>query len=77
MTDYHPVPCADHSRLELAIIRREALTLNGVNESGEALAQLRCTPLDIFARDGAEYLKVRGDDNQHHLLRLDRIHIEP
>lgn len=65
---YRPIACADHERLEFAVLRRLPLTLllaDGRSISGQAL--------DVFTREGAEWLRLREANGSEHLLRLDSI----
>lgn len=78
---YQPVSCDLHSRLELAILRRQTLTLRWQeSEAGTAdpptdgihSATLRL--LDIYTRDGAEWLEVEPlDGGTVFRLRLDQL----
>lgn len=68
---YTPIACALHERLEFAVLRRHALDLSW-KEAGE-IRRARVLPLDVYTRDGAEWLKVRLDDGHEMALRLDRI----
>ncbi|MEO1765616.1 Rho-binding antiterminator [Thiobacter aerophilum] len=65
---YRPIACADHERLEFAVLRRLPLTLrllDGRSLSGKAL--------DVFTREGAEWLRLREANGSEHVLRLDEI----
>lgn len=68
---YAPIACALHERLEFAALRSLALELSW-EDAGE-VRHARVHPLDVYTRDGAEWLKVRLDDGRHLTLRLDRI----
>jgi Rho-binding antiterminator len=72
MSDYVPIPCIEHERLEFAVLRRQRLDLtwrdaNGVEHRDSVL------PVDVATRDGAEWLSLRGEDGALTRLRLDRI----
>ncbi len=77
MEPYRPVSCDLHSRLELAILRRRTLHLEwrteadapmgGITQSGSGVA------VDIYTRDGAEWLEVDLTTGERLCLRLDRL----
>lgn len=68
MSDYQPIACIQHERLEFAVLRRlplqlklrDARTLNGL-------------ALDVYTRGGAEWLKFRSASGLEELIRLDQI----
>ncbi len=73
MNDYVPIACGEHSRFELAIMRRWRLRLRWRDEHGEShLATL--LPRDLETREGAEFMLAesiaQGDGVR---IRLDRI----
>lgn len=66
--DYTPISCIDHERLEFAVLRRFPITVSlkdGRNLTGQAL--------DVYARDGAEWLRLREATGAEHVIRLDQI----
>lgn len=68
MSDYEPIDCSDHDKLEaLATLRQRAriayTTENGGTEQVEDLIA------DVYARDGVEYLRTAGGQE----LRLDAL----
>jgi Rho-binding antiterminator len=71
MQDYVPIACVAHERLEFAVLKRRRLHLtcveNGIRIEYEAL------PLDVYTRNGAEWLRARRDDGREITLRLDAI----
>lgn len=69
MPDYVPIACVTHERLEFAVLKRRRLRLYCMDDLGE-LAGL---PLDVYTRDGAEWLRLRDQDGCEHVVRLDRI----
>lgn len=75
MSDYHPIACARHEALELAILRRRWLRLVvAADPAAPASAgALLALPLDIGAADGAEWLLVRDADGVERRLRLDQL----
>ena len=64
---YRPIACADHERLEYAALTRQWLTLEV-----DGLAQ-RLLPLDVYTRDGAEWLLAETPSGEQLTLRLDRL----
>jgi transcriptional antiterminator Rof (Rho-off) len=67
-SDYSPISCVDHERLEFAVLRRIPLTLllrDGRNLTGQVL--------DVYARGGAEWLRLREPTGDEHEVRLDEI----
>lgn len=68
---YTPIACALHERLEFAVLRGLALELSWT-EAGEVRRE-RVYPLDVYTRDGAEWLDIRLEDGRRLTLRLDRI----
>lgn len=66
--DYQPIACMQHERLEFAVLRRIPLRLN--LQDGRELTGLA---LDVFTRDGAEWLKFRDGSDVEETLRLDWI----
>ncbi len=67
-TGYTPIACVDHERLEFAVLRRMPVTLV-LRDGGRLSGQ----PLDVYTRDGAEWLRLREPGGAEHVLRLDRI----
>lgn len=70
-SDYVPIACATHERLEFAVLRRQRLRLVWQAATGEIDETL--LPLDVETRDGAEWLTVQRADGRREVLRLDRI----
>ncbi|NTV96087.1 MAG: transcriptional antiterminator, Rof [Thiobacillus sp.] len=68
MSDYAPIACVAHERLEFAVLKRRRLKLN-CRGAGE-LAGL---PLDVYTKEGAEWLVLRDDAGREHIIRLDQI----
>lgn len=64
---YHPISCAAHDGLlELATLRRECdLEL----DEGDGIERVRGIIVDVFSREGAEYLRLRSGRS----VRLDRL----
>jgi Rho-binding antiterminator len=68
MSDYQPIACVQHERLEFAVLRRIPLSLllkDGRTLIGQAL--------DVYTKEGAEWLKLREPLGMEHILRLDEI----
>lgn len=64
---YRPIPCAQHERLEFAALTQQWLDLR---VGGEAQ---RLLPLDVYTRDGAEWLKAQTPSGEQRILRLDSL----
>jgi Rho-binding antiterminator len=72
MSDYRPIACIDHERLEFAVLKRQRLRLRYLDpDAGERAATV--LPLDVYTRDGAEWLSVRDGTGSEFVVRLDRI----
>jgi len=68
MSDYQPIACVEHERLEFAVLRRFPITLllkDGRTLNGHAL--------DVYTKEGAEWLRLREVTGAEHVLRLDEI----
>jgi len=72
MTAYVPVGCGLHSQYELWCMHRRWLRLNWRGPDGVAVTGVR-RALDLFTREGAEWLVVEGGDGVRQEVRLDRI----
>jgi len=70
-TDYRPISCEFHDLLEaLATTRKPAQIRFAVDdESGHSERFLKAVIVDVYARDGVEYLETR----EGRLVRLDRL----
>jgi Rho-binding antiterminator len=64
---YQPIACADHERLEFAALTKQwlELTVDGVVQS--------LLPLDVYTRDGAEWLRAQDATDDIRVIRLDRL----
>lgn len=71
-TDYKPIACASHERLEFAVLRRQKLKLQFLDAQGVVVDAI-ITPTDVFTRDGAEWLDLTHTDGQTARVRLDHI----
>jgi len=72
MSDYVPIPCIEHERLEFAVLRRQRLALKISGANGE-IRELVVLPTDVATRDQAEWLSYREDGGMTGVVRLDRI----
>ncbi|MEM7415124.1 MAG: transcriptional antiterminator, Rof [Gemmatimonadota bacterium] len=66
MSDYRPIACSTHDRLEAAATLRTTMHVTWRHE-GEEAAALGVIE-DLYVEDGAEYMRIAG-----HAVRLDRI----
>lgn len=69
MSDYRAIACSDHDRLELAALKRQWLALNVT--TGDRAGRQRLMPLDVYTRDGAEWLLAETESGEQLTLRLD------
>ncbi len=70
---YHPISCARHSELELAILRKNLLTVQWLDPEGEQ-QQATLQPLDLTTRKQGEFLLARKTvDHTMVEIRLDKI----
>lgn len=72
-SDYLPIACAVHERLEFAVLRRQHLQLAWLGEDGRTQFRERILPLDVETRNGAEWLTIKQSNGESEVLRLDRI----
>jgi Rho-binding antiterminator len=71
-SDYVPIACAAHERLEFAVLKRLPLRLRYL-EASAGEREARVMPLDVYTRDGAEWLAARDEAGAEFVVRLDRI----
>lgn len=71
MSDYRAIACSDHERLEFAALTRQWLDLTV--EEGNQAGRRRLLPLDVYTRDGAEWLLAETETGEKLTLRLDRL----
>ena len=69
MSDYRAIACSDHERLEFAALTRQWLDVKV--ESGDQPGRQRLLPLDVYARDGAEWMLAETEAGERLTLRLD------
>jgi len=74
MNDYVPIACIEHERLEFAVLRRQKLVLQVLDDSGN-FSTLSVLPIDVATRDQAEWLTYRDDSGAVGVVRLDRIQL--
>ena len=67
MSDYSPIACALHDRLEAVATLRSVVRIEYVDDGVVRAAEDRI--IDVFARGGAEYLRT-GNGLE---IRLDRL----
>lgn len=72
MSEYQPIACVAHERLEFAVLRRQRLNLVWRDEAGETQADT-VLPIDVATQEGAEWLSFRRPDGRQGRIRLDRI----
>lgn len=67
MSDYRPISCIEHERLDYAVLKQQRLNCRFVADGGvEQQRVLR--PTDVSTREGAEWLKgaqVKFGATQH------------
>jgi Rho-binding antiterminator len=68
MSDYQPIDCGLHDRLEELSTLRQPARIEFRDEQGE-LREARGTIDDVFTNDGAEFIRTDGGEE----IRLDRI----
>jgi Rho-binding antiterminator len=68
---YRPIPCIEHERLEYAALRRTPLLLT--YQAGGERMTARVSVLDVYTRDGAEWLSFSDEAGKHAVIRLDQI----
>ena len=65
---YQPINCEFHDVLESVAVRRSPALIRYLDVNGEQ-AELRSCIIDVYARGGAEYLRLPSDQE----IRLDRL----
>jgi Rho-binding antiterminator len=68
MSEYTPIDCALHDRLESIATLRNVVRIEYVSDSGDVRA-LDDRIADVFARDGGEYVRTASGLE----IRLDRL----
>lgn len=70
-SDYQPISCINHERLEFAVLKRQWLDVEVL--SGERAGTHRLLPLDVYAKEGVEWLEAQNESGDGFVLRLDQI----
>jgi Rho-binding antiterminator len=68
LSSYRPIACADHERLEFA-----ALTKQWLEVAVDGGTVQRLLPLDVYTREGAEWLQAQTAAGDVVTLRLDTL----
>lgn len=68
---YRPISCVSHERLEFAALKQQWLEVEVLE--GEHKGRYRLLPLDIYARDGVEWLEAQNESSEKLKIRLDWI----
>ncbi len=68
---YLPIPCVSHERLEYAVLKGQWLDIEV--KQGNCAGQHRLLPLDVYAREGVEWLAAQTESGEKITLRLDWI----
>ncbi len=66
---YQPISCVSHERLEFAVLKRQWLDINV--KQGEHAGRHRLRPLDVYAREGVEWLEAQTEAGEKLSFRLD------
>jgi Rho-binding antiterminator len=69
LSDYQSITCSDHERLEFAALTRQWLDVNVT--AGDQVGRQRLLPVDVYTRDGAEWLVAETESGERLTLRLD------
>jgi len=72
MSEYVPIPCIAHEKLEFAVLRRQKLRLR-LREEGGRERDITVLPTDVTTQDGAEWLTYRTMEGETGVVRLDAI----
>ena len=73
MTDYKPISCDDHDRLELAVMHGTPLQITYRDEAGHTQTDTHVRATDVKTRDGAEWLTIQVPSGETRSMRLDMI----
>lgn len=66
---YQPISCVNHERLEFAVLKGRWLQVNV--KQGDHVGPHRLLPLDVYAREGVEWLEAQTESGEKLKLRLD------
>lgn len=73
MSDYQPIDCGLHSKLELAIMHGSVIPVR-IHRPDEEASQQHIKPLDLVTRNQEEYLLFEDEEGREVELRLDYLH---
>lgn len=68
---YKPISCVNHERLEFAVLKRQWLEIEVLQ--GVHAGRHRLLPLDVYAREGVEWLDAQTEAGEKLALRLDHL----
>lgn len=68
MSEYEPIDCADHDKLESLATLRQIARISYRGDDGTT-REVEDLIEDVYARDGVEYLRTAGGEE----LRLDTL----
>lgn len=71
MSDYQPISCINHERLEFAVLKKQWLDVEVL--SAERAGTHHLLPLDVYAKEGVEWLEAQSESGEKFVLRLDQI----
>ncbi len=69
---YSPVSCEVHSGYELAIIRKQVLSITWQDEQNKTHQQ-QLSPYDVITEQKTEYLLAKDSNGKNKKIRLDKI----
>ncbi len=72
VTDYQPIDCSVHDRLEASIVRKQPISVELQVDDSWKTAQI--IPLNTFARSGEEFLEFQFHKGaERRSVRLDKV----
>ncbi|MBT9567471.1 MAG: transcriptional antiterminator, Rof [Thiobacillus sp.] len=74
MKVYQPIACADHERLEYAVLKRQWLDVTVTSEGRQG--RVRLLPRDVYTREGAEWLLAEMESGEQRVMRLDELELD-
>lgn len=69
--EYQPISCINHERLEFAVLKKQWLDITVLSD--EKSGTHRLLPLDVYAKNGVEWLEAQHQSGEKFVLRLDQI----
>jgi Rho-binding antiterminator len=69
---YTPIACGLHENYQYAVMKKAELDLRW-RDVKDRIREARVLPVDVFTRDGGEYLQVEAGDGSVYTIRLDCI----